>query len=78
MEKVDSQVVHSEYLQQSYPYIVGGKILIIITTAGLQMEMFFLTHKEQECKKFVGYEGNLNFLTYFILLFLKKKLYAKF
>lgn len=53
MEKVSSQVVCSDYLQESYPYIVGGKILSIITTAGLQMEMFFLTHKAQECQKFV-------------------------
>lgn len=73
MEKVGSQVVYAEYLQQSCAYIVGGKTLIIITTAGLWMEMFFLPHKVQECKKLLGYEGSLNFLKHFILLSLKKK-----
>jgi len=72
MEKVSSQVVHSEYLQQSYAYIVGGKTLIIITTAGLWMEMFFLPHKAQQCKKILGCEGSLNFLKYITLLSLKK------
>lgn len=78
MQKFSSNVVPSEYLQQSYPYTVVGRTLIIIITAGLRMEMFFLPHKVQECQKFLGCEGNLNFLNYFMLLSLKKKLYAKF
>lgn len=54
MQKFGLHVVHSEHLQQSYPYIVGGKTPIIIITAGLQMEMFFLPHKVQECQKFLA------------------------
>lgn len=71
--KRSAQVIHSEYLQQSYPYIVGAKTLIIITTAGLRIEMFFLAHKVQERQKFLDCEGSLNFLKYVTLLSLKKK-----
>lgn len=70
MEKVGSAVVHSEYLQQCYPYNGSGKTLIITTTAELKIEMSSVHHKAQECQ-FSGREGSLNFLKYFTLLSLK-------